>query len=89
MTEDQFFEAAPFAVADRAIKLLQSSGKIGVAEKAAQLNVDRMVVIHGDQANDLVKGLLEANEVQRMHGKEEVGTNVISTNYNEEERKAS
>jgi len=89
MTDKAYFEATPFAVVDRAMKLLQSSGNLSVNEKAAQLNVDKMLVLQGDQTSDLVKGLLEANEVQRMHQKEEVGVNVISKNYTEEERKVS
>lgn len=90
MTEEQYFEASPFAVADRAIKLLQGSGKLGAGEKAAQLNVDKMLVLAGDQSAELVKGLLEANEVQRMHEKQEIGMDIISENYNEsEDRKVS
>ena len=89
MTDEQYFEVAPFAVFDRAMKLLTGSGKLSANEKQAQLNVQKMLVVQGDQAQDLVKGLLEANEVQRMHEKEEVGTDVISENYNVEERKVS
>jgi len=70
MYDDAVFERSPFAVVDRALRVLAGVGRLRNAEEARGDTTNNVLVLTGESANDIRDGLRKSREAHEKHSHE-------------------
>lgn len=67
MYDDAVFERSPFAVVDRALRVLAGVGRLRNAETPPGDTTNNILVLSGEAAQDIRDGLRKSREAREMH----------------------